>query len=195
MQKPVLVQNELFAALGGTDPEQRKTALRYLFEDASLRRRTIAHVRKYGGNRQDGEDVFQEAIIVLDRKLRLGDFRGEGSMEAYFMGIVRWQWFNEQQRAGRKNTSLTDNTPETLPADDPELDYLLTERRELLEKLLHQLADKCRNLLKFYQLGFSMEEIAQRMGFANSGVAKKEAFLCRKRFRALLEKHPEITEK
>jgi hypothetical protein len=43
-----------------------------------------------------------------------------------------------------------------------------------------------------YQLDYSMEEIAQLMGFANGGVAKKEAFLCRKRFRTVLKLHPEI---
>ena len=43
-----------------------------------------------------------------------------------------------------------------------------------------------------YQLDYSMDEIANALGFANSGVAKKEAFLCRKRFRAILNMHPEI---
>ncbi|MBK9335750.1 MAG: sigma-70 family RNA polymerase sigma factor [Lewinellaceae bacterium] len=187
-------QDGIIAALGSTADERRKWALRCLFEDKVLRQMSIAHVRKYGGNRQDGEDVFQEAIIVLDRKIRMGDFRGEGSIEGYFMGIVRWHWFNQQHKTGQ-STRLAESRPEPPLSSNPELDYLLTERRELLEKLLQQLADKCRNLLKFYQLDFSMKEIAHQMGFANSGVAKKEAFLCRKRFRVLLERHPEITEK
>lgn len=50
---------------------------------------TTVHVRKYGGNRQDGEDIFQEAIIVSGRKTWQNDFRNEGTLEAYFMGIVR----------------------------------------------------------------------------------------------------------
>lgn len=188
MQKPLPTQAAIVAALGSTDPAQREAALCALFENEVLRRACIAHVRKHGGNRQDGEDVFQEALIVLDRKLRLGDYRGDGNIKAFFMGIVRWHWFNEQHKTTHKNTLFTNHTPEPPPTADPELEYLLTERRELLENLLEQLADKCRNLLKYYQLDFSMEEIAQRMGYANAGVAKKEAFLCRKRFKVLLEK-------
>ena len=192
MHKPSFSELEIIDALRGSNPERRKMALRFMFEHPTLRQSTIAHVRKHGGNRQDGEDVFQEAIIVFDRKLRMGDFRGEGSAEAFFMGIVRWHWFNEQQKSLKTAVVSTQNTPEPPPDGDPELDYLLTERREQIDELLKQLTDKCRNLLKMYQLDYSMEEIAQLMGFANGGVAKKEAFLCRKRFRAVLKLHPEI---
>lgn len=167
-------------------------AMRCLFDNQVLRKKAIAHVRKYGGNLQDGEDVFQEAIIVFDRKLREGAFRGQGALEAYFMGIVRWYWYNEQQRPNRATLSTAhDPAPEPPAGSNPELEYLLNERREILEQLLELLADKCRNLLKLYQLDYSMDEIAQQLGYANSNVAKKEASLCRKRFRALLKQHPE----
>ncbi len=190
MQRHTIAPAEIIEALTGQHDGRRKAALQYLFEDATLRKNAIAHVRKHGGNRQDGEDVFQEAIIVFDRKTRQGDFRNQGSLEAYFMGIVRWHWYNEQHRPGRATQTATDAPlPEPPASGNPELEYLMTERKKQLEKLLNLLADKCRNLLKMYQLDYSMSEIAQLMGFANSNVAKKEASLCRKRFRALLEKH------
>lgn len=192
MRKPSLSQSEIIGALSGSDAELRQTALRQLFEHPTLRQLAIAHVRRHGGNRQDGEDVFQEAIIVFDRKIRSGAFRGEGSLEAYFMGIVRWQWFNEQHRYGNAAVAYGAETPEPVPSGDPEMEYLLTERRDQLEKLVTQLTDKCQKLLKMYQLDYSMDEIARLMGFANGGVAKKEAFLCRKRFRVVLEMYPEI---
>ncbi|MBK6931533.1 MAG: sigma-70 family RNA polymerase sigma factor [Saprospirales bacterium] len=192
MQKHSLTQAEMIAALTGYDADRRRLVLRYLFEHSALRRLTLAHVGKYGGNRQDAEDVFQEAVIVFDRKLRQGAFRGESNLETYFMGIVRWYWFNEQHRTGRGAFVTNENPPEPPPGGNPELEYLLTERREQLDKLIEQLADKCRNLLKMYQLDFSMDEIARLMGYANSGVAKKEAFLCRQRLRTLLNQHPEI---
>lgn len=192
MQKSSLSQAAIIEALTGGHPEQRREALQHLFCDSMLRERTVAHVRKYGGNRQDGEDVFQEAIIIFDRKVRLGDYRGEGQIEAFFMGIARWHWFNEQQKTVNASTVTVEKTPEPPPAGDPELEYLLTERREQFEKLLSQLTEKCQKLLKMYQLDFTMDEIASQMGFANGGVAKKKAFLCRKRFRALLLKHPEF---
>ena len=191
MQNHSFSPTELIEALAGQNAEQRKLAMRCLFEDQVLRKSAIAYVRKHGGNRQDGEDVFQEAIIVFDRKLRQGAYRGQGALEAYFMGIVRWYWYNEQHRPGQANTFLYDSPPEQTADGNPELEFLLTERREQLEKLMKLLANKCRDLLKMYQLDYSMDEIAHRMGFANGNVAKKEAFLCRKRLRVLLKKHPE----
>lgn len=192
MRKPSLSQSEIIDALSGPNAELREMALRQLFEDSTLRQMTIAHVRKHGGNRQDGEDVFQEAIIIFDRKLRLGAYRGEGQIEAFFLGIVRWHWFNEQHKAGKAGTVSVENTPEPPPAGDPEVEYLLSERRELLQNVVEQLTEKCSKLLKMYQLGFAMDEIARQMGFANSGVAKKEASICRKRLKILLEKYPDF---
>jgi RNA polymerase sigma factor (sigma-70 family) len=192
MEKHLRPDTEILEALSGQDAVQRKAALRHLFEHPRLRQMTMAHVRKYGGNRQDGEDVFQEAVIVFDRKVRQGAFRAEGSLEAYFAGIVRWHWFNEQQRRNRTAVFSHENPPEPPPGGDPEVEYLLAERRHQLENLLELLSEKCRNILKMYQLDYSMEEIAGLLGFANSGVAKKEAFLCRQRFKSVLKRYPEI---
>ena len=192
MEKHSPTQAELIEALTGPDASLRKAALRHLFEHSALRHMTITHVQTHGGNRQDGEDVFQEAIILFDRKLRQGAFRGESNLETYFMGIVRWRWFNEQQRPGPSAIVQYADTPEPPPDGDPELEYLLTERREQLEKLLEQLSDKCRTILKMYQLEYTMDDIARALGFAGSAVAKKEAFLCRKRFHAILKKVPEL---
>lgn len=191
MHPPTFTQAELVEALAGTNPDRRQWALRCLFEDARLRQSAIAHVRRHGGNRQDGEDVFQEAILLFDRKIRQGAFLGQGSLGAYFMGIVRWSWFNEQKRANNAETRLETNPPERPAAGNPEIEFLLAERREQLDTLLEQLTDKCRNLLKMYQLDYTMDEIARQMGYANSGVAKKESFLCRQRLRLLLKKHAE----
>ena len=192
MWKHQLTPSEIVEALTGQDAAQRKAAFRQLFEDPDLRKMTIAHVHRHGGNRQDGEDVFQESIIVFDRKIRQGAFLNQGSLEAYFMGIVRWHWFNEQHRNNRANDLMSEKPPEPPSESDPEMEFLLTERRQQIETLLELLTEKCRSILKMYQLDYSMDEIAQALGYANSGVAKKEAFLCRQRFKALLQKHPDI---
>lgn len=192
MRTPTLSKAEIVAALLAHDLQRRRIALRNLFENGNLRDQTIRYVRKNQGNRQDGEDVFQEAILLFDRKIREGQYRGEGELEAYFMGIVRWHWYNLRKRSLQGPIPLPEILPEQHSFQDPEQEYLQTEQKELMGKLLDQLNEKCRNLLKMYQLDFSMEEIAQVMGYANGGVAKKEAFLCRRRFRALLETQPEL---
>lgn len=188
MQQKPLDESEIIRYLTGPDDDSRKKALRYLFGHTVLRPKVIGHVRRYGGNRQDGEDVFQEAVIVFDRKLRQGAYQNEGSLEAYFMGIVRWHWFNELQRRGRSGVYHTENPPEPPPGGNPETEYLLQEQRELLEGLMRKLTEKCRSILKMYQLDYSMDEIGRLMGYAGSGVAKKETHLCRQRFKALLAK-------
>ncbi|MDX2133436.1 MAG: RNA polymerase sigma factor [Saprospiraceae bacterium] len=179
------------SAVPGERLAQYQAALKDLFENNVLRQKTIAHVCRQRGNRQDGEDVYQEAVILLDRKVRQGDYRGEGSLDAFFMGIVRQHWFNERRRNSKSRFLHTDNPPELPAAGDPEQDYLLAERQEQLGKLLKQLNHKCRKILILYQLGHSMDDIARVMGYANSNVAKKETCLCRRRFLELLKAIPE----
>ncbi len=193
MQKPPLTEHEIAEALCSHLPDRRAAALTSLFRSPKLRQLAIAHAHRHGGNRQDGEDLFQDAILIFDRKTREGLFRGEGNLEAFFMGIVRWHWLNTRQKTRKSALRFPAELPDLAwDGSNPEMDFLLTERRDLLEKLLAQLGDKCRTLLKLYQLDWSMEEIAAAMGYANRGVAKKEAFLCRQRFRALLERCPEL---
>ncbi len=194
MAKRKFSQAELLEALCGQDADLRKAALQHLFEHSKLRQLAISYVRQHGGNRQDGEDVFQEAIIVFDRKIRQGAFQGKSNLETYFMGIVRWHWFNEQHRPEKAVVIPSADPPESVPGGDPELEYLLTERHEQLQKLIDQLPEKCRTLLKLYQLNYTMQEIAGELGFANSDVAKKEAFLCRQRLGTLLKNFPELWE-
>lgn len=168
--------------------------MRALFSNEQLRQACIGHVARRGGSRQDGEDVFQEAIILFDRNVRAGRYREEGALEAYFMGIVRWQWFNQRKRDQKHRALPLENLPEQPDGDDPERHFLAEERRERLRTLLEMLSEKCRNILKLWQLEHSMEEVAQALDYANANVAKKEASLCRRRFRVLLEQHPEAWE-
>lgn len=194
MREPALTNFQIANALRGHDAALRKEALRCLFQSPKLRNLAISHVRKQGGNQQDGEDIFQEAIIIFDRKTREGHFRGEGELEAFFMGIVRWHCFNTRKKERKSKVQFQTAQPEPVLDGNPEMDFIIQERRETLEKLLKNLNEKCRNILKMYQLDYSMEEIAAEMGYANSGVAKKETFLCRQRFRALLKNEmPELS--
>ena len=139
---------ELATALSATDPERRRSVLKTLFEDVALRKRAAAYVRLKGGNRQDSEDVFQEAIIVLDRKLRRFDFVVESSLEAYFIGIVRWCWFNECLRRRKTGAFSSEEAPEPPAGGNPEVEFLLNEQREQLGKLLEKLQEKCCKILK-----------------------------------------------
>lgn len=168
----------------------REQALKRLYQLPGLREAVIRHVLDHGGSRQDAQDIFQEALVLFDRNLREGRYEGKSSLRTYFVAIAKWRWVTIRRQQGR----YTELAPLHYDAevDSPEAETIRGEYRELFQEALNQIGERCRDLLKLYQLEYSMEEIAQLMQYGSADVAKKEAYRCRMRFRELLENHPEF---
>jgi RNA polymerase sigma factor (sigma-70 family) len=133
---------------------------------------------------QDAKDVFQETLIRFDQNLREGRFEGRSSLSTYFVAIAKWHWVSLARKAN-KTTVLE---PSDLEGADAgvEQGYLAEEQKKLLESAMAQTGERCKQLLKLYQLDYNMEEIAQHLGYNNADVAKKEAYRCRARLREVL---------
>lgn len=168
--------------------QARENALRHLYLLPGLRETIIRFVLDNGGNRSDAQDVFQEALVLFDRNLREGRFEGKSALATYFVAIAKWRWVTLRRQQGR----YTELSPAQYDGevDSPEAETLRIEHRELLAEAMAQIGERCRDLLRLYQLEYSMEEIAGKMGYSGADVAKKEAFRCRMRLRERLENNP-----
>ncbi len=169
----------------------REQALKRLYQLPGLREAVVRYVLDHGGSRQDAQHIFQEALVLFDRNLREGRYEGKSSLRTYFVAIAKWRWVTVRRQQGR----YTEISPLHYDGevDSPEAETIRSEYRELFQEALGQIGDRCRDLLKLYQLEYSMEEIAQLMQYNSADVAKKEAYRCRMRFRELLENHPEFS--
>lgn len=160
---------------GGTS---RETALRGIYEDIELKRKVISFVRNRKGNTEDGQDMFHEGIIVLDRNIREGKFRGEAPLKGYLYSICRFLWMNQL----RKNAHTTQGAELVLanePDDNtPEIAVIAAERKDLLNSLLSKLGERCQQILELWKLSYSMEEIAGTLGFSSAGMARKAKYRC-----------------
>jgi RNA polymerase sigma factor (sigma-70 family) len=166
----------------------REDALRRFYLLPGLRETVTRFVLDNGGNRSDAQDVFQEALVLFDRNLREGRFEGKSTLTTYFVAIAKWHWVTLRRQHGR----YTELSPAQYDgeAESPEADTLRAEHRELLTEAMSHIGDRCRELLRRYQLDYSMEEIAQEMGYSNAETAKKEAYRCRMRLREHLQNNP-----
>lgn len=177
----------LLAAIQGGG-QAREEALRRIYLLPGLRETVARFVLDNGGNRSDAQDVFQEAFILFDRNLRERRFEGKSALATYFVAIAKWRWVTLRRHQGR----YTELSPAQFDGEveSPENETLRAEHRDLLTQAMGQIGERCRELLRRYQLDYSMEEIAREMGYANSETAKKEAYRCRLRLREHLENHP-----
>ncbi len=66
------------------------------------------------------------------------------------------------------------------------------ETKDLLGQILSRLGEKCEKILELWKLSYSMEEIADKVGLLNAGVARRQRYNCYQKLMNLLEKEPNL---
>ncbi len=137
-------------------------------------------------NREDAEDVAQEAFVTAYR--RLAEFRGFSSFRTWVISIA----------LNRGRNLLRDNPPERsaeLPASltagttDPLEALEAKERSELLERAIDALPPKQRmTVLLRVREGMSHKEIARALG-TSPGTSKANYHFAVNRLREVMEHH------
>lgn len=178
----------LAAAISGELQGQRDAALQYLFGDRTRFIRVRKYVMAQGGTDADGQDVFQDAVVLFDRNVRQGKYNGTSTLDTYFFAIAKWRWVTlRRQRQPGRALPLERNEPETEPAD---AQIIANDHREVLNKALDMIGASCKKLLNYTGLQLTNDEIAQKEGYSSPEMAKKAVYRCRERFRELLREHP-----
>jgi RNA polymerase sigma factor (sigma-70 family) len=174
---------------GGTE---RQRAIQRIYSDRQFCAQIIRFVQSNRGNEQDGEDVFHEGIIVLDRNIREDKFRGESSLKGYLYSICKFLWMNQMRK--KSKISLTDDTLKMDRAANETIEsgYFDEERKMLLTKVLESLGDRCKRILELWKLSYSMEEIAQELGFSSEAMARKNKYKCHKSLVELIKNNPAL---
>ena len=177
---------------GGTS---RQRAIRFLYKtNGDLMNKVVQYVRKNSGNEQDGQDMFHEGIIVLDRNIRNDKIRGESSLSGYLYSICRLLWMNQIRKNVKvdlRDDPITMDQPEH---NNPEVQQMADEKKNLLAKVLDQLGERCKKILELWKLSYSMQEIADKMGFSSAAMATKNKYKCHKSLMNYLKEHPHLLE-
>ena len=183
-----LTDAQLLESIKGKE-EERTEALKYFFTHKPLKESVIAYITHQGGNVQDGEDVFQDTVILFDRAIREGNFKGQSSLSTFFIGIAKWRWVSNKRKYGG-NVELKSEQYDK-PVESVEGRLIEDERRNVIDEILTKIGERCKVILKLYKLSYSMEEIAEKLGLSSPELAKKNAYECRKKFKDFVADKPE----
>jgi RNA polymerase sigma factor (sigma-70 family) len=185
----VFSDQELVAAIkkGGSG---RQEAIRFIYDKADLRQKIVHFVRKNQGNEPDGHDMFHEGIIVLDRNIREDKFRAESSIEGYLYSICRFLWQNQRRKKARIDLKEDATQMDQIETSTPELQLLSDEKKNLLNRALEQLGERCKRILELWQLSYSMEEIAAEMEFSSAQMARKNKYRCQQSLMKFFKEQP-----
>ena len=193
MKKPDFTDEQLVSAIS-SGGQGREMALKAIYEDKDLKRMVAAFVRNHQGDATDGQDMFHEGMIVLDRNIREGKFRGEAPLKGYLYSICRFLWMNQLRKLA--HTSTVAEMPLTTETDTltPEVTLITEERKDLLNRLLNELGERCRQILELWKLSYSMEEIAESLGFSSSDMARKAKYRCHVSLLEIIQKNPHVEQ-
>lgn len=136
-------------------------------------------IRTNGGSTQDAEDVFQEALIILCTQVRKKDLQLTAKLSTYLFSICRYLWKDEWKR--RKGQLLHAFETGLTGVEEQALETFreADKRASLAEKALHELSERCRELLLlFYNGGMKLKDIAARMGYSSENTAKNQKYKC-----------------
>jgi RNA polymerase sigma factor (sigma-70 family) len=180
--------DDIITGITGSDQE-REAALRYVFQRSGWQAAVVSLVQQYGGNAQDGEDVFMETIVAFDRNIRSGKFESKSSLKTYFLAIAKKLWWKKRKKQRPEEEIAPQHYDDALPSVEDLA--IADEQKEYHRRMLGMLGRRCQELLKLSHLGYAMAEIAQTIGLSSPEAAKKEVYRCRLRMRKFIDDHPE----
>lgn len=176
------------ALLGGVD--QRELVFKYFYQNSGYRSWVIDYVCSNQGDLASAEDVFQEAVIILDRSIRENKYEGSSSIKTYFFGIAKQYWFNQRRRMNKTiHLEIPDGPDQSLSIED---NLLQEDIRNLIDDILLKIGEQCKKVLSLYKLSLSNKEISAELGLSSPELAKKYTYRCREKFKAYVLKRADL---
>ncbi|UCD62846.1 MAG: RNA polymerase sigma factor [Candidatus Zixiibacteriota bacterium] len=144
-----------------------------------------AFCRKLTGDSDDGDDLYQEALMVALR--RLGSLKDHTAFRPWLIRIIISRFKNRLRSLWhRRRVSLTPAMLETATGFDPQEEFAA---RRLLDELLGVLSPEDRAIIVLHEIdGWSVADIAGTLGKPR-GTVKTRLFRARAKMRERLERH------
>ncbi|MFW6370591.1 MAG: RNA polymerase sigma factor, partial [Bacteroidota bacterium] len=110
-------------------------------------------IKKNSGTEDDANDVFQEAIIVIYRKLKESDLMFEtSSFQGYLFSVCRFLWLKQLEQRKVEQERINDTLPFQEDVYDDNLVELVekNEKYGLYQKHFKSLSTDCQKLLQLF---------------------------------------------
>ncbi|GAB4398557.1 MAG: sigma-70 family RNA polymerase sigma factor [Microscillaceae bacterium] len=142
---------------------------------------------KNNGTEDEAKDIYQEAIVVFWQKARQPEFVLTSKISTFLYSVCLNLWRKELERKARLSSEMKDG--ETIS------NYDQLEKEKVVQECINSLGETCRQVLMYYYFdNYSMQEIADKMGFANADTAKSKKYKCKKELDNLIKSKYKATD-
>ncbi len=151
----------------------------------------LPKVKRYvignNGSNDDAKDIFQEAVLLFYKQVKLGYFNETYEISGYIYTIGKNLWIDHiRKNKNRHFSEINDLT--SIEYTNTPIDVIInSERSNLLSKALNQLGEHCKTLLSYSVYDhFSMKEIALKLNYTSENAAKTANYKCKQRLILIL---------
>jgi RNA polymerase sigma factor (sigma-70 family) len=149
-------------------------------------------VTKNNGNEEDAEDIFQDSLLIVFKKIKANELDLSCSFRTYLYSVSRNLWLQKLNKRKQLNGEFSDvESFITMP------DFALNEKNhEELEKFrLYQqhflsLSNDCQKVLMLFIKKVPLRDIASEMGFKTEKYAKTRKYLCKEELKKRIINDP-----
>ena len=155
----------------------------------------ITHfIKKNGGTQYDGEDIFQEVVVVFIDLIQREKFRGDSSIKTFLYAIGRNLWFNELKKRNRTLTRDTEYYKTSEGVDEDINTFIsMNESKKQVMLIIDKLGEICKKILiAYYYDSLSMKEIFEKLDYESEQVVRNKKYKCMKQLTELLDQNDEI---
>jgi RNA polymerase sigma factor (sigma-70 family) len=153
--------------------------IKYIYQEYFLIIKFL--VNSNGGYDEDAEDIFQDGLIIIYKKLKDNELVFSCSFKTFLYSICRNLWLQKLSKKNALNRSFQDiEQYMELPADIlGETQNEENEKHRLIQGHFLALGEDCQKVLKLFMQDHSLKDVAQIMGYKTEKYAKLRKFLCK----------------
>jgi RNA polymerase sigma factor (sigma-70 family) len=130
------------------------------------------------GTEEDARDLFQEAVIVIYRKMKKEPLVLSCNFKTYIYSVCKLLWLKHLER-NKDGTEIKSEGVLDNRLDETSQTYDQTERYRLYQKYFEKLSPDCKKVLQLALEKISLKDIADIMGYKSEKDAKKRKFQCK----------------
>ena len=152
-------------------------------------------VIKNNGTPEDASDIFQEALITIFQRVKAQQFVLTCPLDYFIYLICRRKWLHELKKKKAGNVTFIDDEGYNRIGEDSfklaEEHSLWQARQDLFTRILNELGETCRKVLRLSWNTESMEEVASILK-SSYGYARKRKSECKAKLVKLYMSDPEF---
>lgn len=148
-------------------------------------------VTKNNGNEEDAEDIFQDSLVVMFKKIKADELELNCSFRTYLYSVGRNLWLQKLKQRRQFTREFGDVESYVNIAEYP----LINPKDEMEKFRLYQehfltLGDDCQKVLLLFMKNVSLKDIANQMGFKTEKYAKTRKYLCKEELKKRIINDP-----